>query len=639
MFEFIRTHQRLMQFFLMIFIAPLFVLGGLQVGHFGETATEVAKVGDKIISQQELDYAVREQGPQAAAIPGIKKELLDKLIAEKALTIEAMHDRTYPNAEDIWNFVKVAFPELDKPGLSKEEKVQLYNAVANSKGMTINSLESKVRDFLIAQRTKGAIESTSFESKAVATQVLNSVEQEREVQQIAFKSADFTSQVKITDDLLKAYYNKNLAQFQVPEHAKIEYVVLSVDKLAQLVTVSDADAEKFYKDNQKRYTVEEQRRASHILINAGKTASDAAKAVAKEKAEKLLAQVRKNPADFAKIAKENSEDSGTAVKGGDLDFFSKGMMVKPFQDAVDKLTVGEISDVVQSDYGYHVIMLTGIKPASVKPFDDVKAEIVAELKKQQASKKLSELRESFTNTVFEQADSLKPVVDKLGDKAQLKIETVASVTRKPDANLAPTVVYNNQKFLTALFANDSIKKKQNTEAIEVTPGTLISGRVVEYKVAAQKPFEEVQAIVREAVTQAEAQKLAEKAADDKVAALKAKDDVTGFGDAQTISREKQAGFNPAVLQPIMKADVTKLPAFVKVETPGVGYGVFRINKVNQPATDPTHAAAMQQQLTKVVAQQEAQAYVEALKAKAKVKILHPEAINTPVADGGDGDTK
>jgi len=287
-----------------------------------------------------------------------------------------------------------------------------------------------------------------------------------------------------------------------------------------------------------------------------------------------------------------------------------------------------------------VIMLTAIKAADVKSFDQVKPEIVTELKKQQAAKKLSELRETFSNTVFEQSDSLKPAVDKLGDKAQLKIETVASVARKPDANLAPTVAYNNQKFLTALFSDDSIKKKQNTEAVEVVPGTLISGRIVEYVPAAQKPYEEVQAIVREAVTQVEALTLAQKAAEDKVSALKAKDDVSGFSDAQTVSRAKQAGLNPAVLQAIMKADATTLPSFVKVELPGSGYNVVRINKVIEPATqDPARATALQQQLVRVVAQQEMLAYVEALKAKAKVKILRPDAITTPVTDAGDGESK
>ncbi|HSY29636.1 MAG TPA: peptidylprolyl isomerase, partial [Burkholderiaceae bacterium] len=128
-----------------------------------------------------------------------------------------------------------------------------------------------------------------------------------------------------------------------------------------------------------------------------------------------------------------------------------------------------------------------------------------------------------------------------------------------------------------------------------------------------------------------------KAGEDKVNALKLKDDLTGFGDAQTISRVKQAGFNPAILQTVMKADATKLPAFVEVELPGVGYAVYRINKISQPATpDPARNASIQQQLTRSLGQQEMLAYIEAVKAKAKVKILHPEALNAPA---GDGDSK
>jgi peptidyl-prolyl cis-trans isomerase D len=635
MFEFIRTHQRLMQFFLLIFLAPLFVIGGLQVGRFGESDTEVAKVGDKVISEQELDYAVREQDPRTRNLPDVKQQVLDKLISERVLNFEAAHDRISPTPADIQAFVLKNFPELLT--LPKDERVKRYTAIASSQNMSVAGLEDRVAHMLVFDRTAGEIQSTAFAPKSEVSHLSDVIEQERQVQQILFKSSDFTSQVKITDDLLKAYYNKNLAQFQVPEQVKAEYVVLSVDNLATQIAVSDADAQAYYEQNKKRYVVDEQRRASHILIKVPKGATDVVKAEAKAKAEKLLDEVRKTPSEFAKLAKENSQDEGSAERGGDLDFFSKGMMVKPFQDAVDKLKPGEISDVVQSDFGYHIIMLTAIKPAEVKSFDDVKADIVAELKKQKATKEYSELREAFTNTVYEQADSLKPVVDKLGDKAKLKIETASGVTRKPDPAIAPTVAYNSQKFLTPLFADDSIKNKHNTEAVEVVPGTLISGRVLEYKAASQKPFEEVQAIVREAVTQNEARNLAQKAAEAKLAALKAKDELAGFSDPQTVVRINQSGMNPTVLQTLMNADASKLPAFVEVESPGQGYSVYRINKISQPATpDPTHRGKIQQQLESALAQQEMLAYVEALKQKAKVKILRPDVVNSaPGKDIGD----
>ncbi|MFI4939002.1 MAG: peptidylprolyl isomerase [Burkholderiales bacterium] len=626
MFEFIRTHQRLMQLFLMLIIAPFFIAGGLQVGKFGESDTAVAKVGDKIISQQQLEYALRELDPQAASAPGAKQEVLDKLITERVLGLEAKHDRSSPTAADIQLFVLKNFPELADPSLSQEERAKRYQAIAGSKGMSIAMLEDRIARQLVYERTAGEIQSSVFVPKSVVGRLSDLVEQEREVQQMLFKTADFTSQVKVTDDMLKEYYHKNLAQFQVPEQAKIEYVVLSADILAPKMAVSDADANAYYEQNKKLYGIEEQRRASHILIKVAKGATDVVKADAKAKAEKLLAEARKAPGEFAKLAKENSQDEGSAERGGDLDFFSHGMMAKPFQDAVDKLKVGEISDIVQSDYGYHIIKLTAVKPAVVKAFDDVKADILTELRKQQAAKKYSELRETFTNTVYEQADSLKPVVDKLSDKAGLKIETVAGLARSPDPAVAPTVAYNNQKFLTLLFSDDSIKSKHNTEAVEVSPGTLISGRVVEYKTASQRPFEEVQATVREAVIKIEARKLAQKACEAKLAELKIKDDPTGFTAPQTVSRTRMAGF-PSVAQALMKADVSKLPSFVEVESPMQGYSVYRINKIGQPATpDPANRTAIQQQLGNVLAQQEMHAYIEALKHNAKVKVLRPDAV-------------
>jgi peptidyl-prolyl cis-trans isomerase D len=304
------------------------------------------------------------------------------------------------------------------------------------------------------------------------------------------------------------------------------------------------------------------------------------------------------------------------------------MMVKPFEDTAYKLKQGEISDLVQSDFGYHIIELTGIKPGSVKSLDEIKGEIAAEIKKQKASKKYAELAEIFTNTVYEQADSLKPVADKL----KLNIETVSNLTRQPNPSLAPTATFNNAKFLNALFSDDAIKNKRNTDAVEVAPSTLIAGRIVEYKPATKRPFSEVQAIVREHVTQIEATKLAKKAGEAKLAALKAKDDTAGFSEAKTVSRAKEGGIDRAAFGDVMKADVSKLPTFVGTELVG-GYGVYRINKVMQPATvDKTKMASDQQQFENGLAQQEMVSYIDALKQKSKVKILKPVVTNTASTD-------
>jgi peptidyl-prolyl cis-trans isomerase D len=430
--------------------------------------------------------------------------------------------------------------------------------------------------------------------------------------------------------MLQDYYVKNAKEFEIPEQIKADYVVLDSAAVAAQVTVSDADIKSYYDNNLSRYTTPEERRASHILVSVKKDAPAAELAAAKAKAEGLLAQVRKNPADFAKVAKANSQDTASAEMGGDLGYFGPGMMVKPFEDAAGKLKQGEISDLVQSDFGYHIIEVTGIKPAVIKPIDEVKADIGAEIKKQLAARKFTELAEAFSNTVYEQADSLKPVADKM----HLQIQSAANLGRQPNPAAAPAAApYNNPKFLAALYSDEALKNKHNTEAIEIAPNTFIAGHVVEYKPVTKRSFDEVKAIISDKVTRTEEAALAKKAGEEKLAALKAQDSASGFGAVQTVSRVKNQGVNPVAFEALMKANVNKLPAYVGVVLPQQGYGLYRIAKVGQPAAqDQARRTAEQQQITGVLGQQEMLAYVDVLKEKAKVKILKPVATITA---GGD----
>ncbi|MDB5728719.1 MAG: peptidylprolyl isomerase [Noviherbaspirillum sp.] len=630
MFEFIRTHRRLMQFLLLLLIVPSFALVGLEgYNSFRAGDNAVAKVGGQSITQQELDNALRQQmdrlrqmlgqqfDPTMFDTPEARQSVLDNLIAQRVLAAEATRNHLAITDQTLQQTI-LAVPGLTTPdGKFDSDR---YRTLLAAQGMTPAMYEARLRQDLVMQQLNGAIQSTAFAPKTIATRLSELNDQEREVQESLFRQSDFVAQVKVTDDMLKAYYEKNARQFTIPEQVKAEYVVLNNDMLANQITVSDADLKSYYEQNSKLYTVEEQRRASHILIAVKKDASAAERSAAKSKAENLLTQLRKNPGDFAKLAKENSQDPGSAERGGDLDFFGKGMMVKPFEDAAFKLKQDEISNLVESDFGYHIIRLTGTKPASVQTFDEVKGDIAAEIKKQQAAKKYTELAESFTNTVYEQSDSLKPVADNL----KLKIESVSGLTREPNPNIAPTAPYNQPKFLNALFSDDALKSKRNTEAIEIAPNTLIAGRVVEHKPVSTRPFDEVKNLVRERVVQAEALSLAKKAGEAKLAEAKAKGGAAGFSAAKTISRSKSNAVNGSAAEAIMKADVTKLPAYLGVELPGQGYGVYRINKVAQPATvDNARRQSEQQQIAGAMAQQEMFAYIDALKQKAKVKITPP----------------
>jgi peptidyl-prolyl cis-trans isomerase D len=626
MFEFIRTHQRLMQILLAIIIVPSFAFVGIgSYKSFGDDANTIAKIDGKPLSQLEFDNAIRTQldsyrqrmGAQFDQklfdTPEFKQNILDQLIAERAVAAEVVRSHLSVSDAQLQKAIK------DQFGGEGAFDMERYKAILAAQGMTPTMYDQRMRSEMTLLQLGNAIQNTGFAPRTVAKTLSDIGSQEREVQELLMPVTDFVPQVKVTDEMVKAYYDKNAKFFEVPEQAKIEYVVLNSDAVMSQVAVTDAEVAAYYEANKAGFTAPESRRAAHILIALKKGASAAEVAAAKAKADAIVAELRKNPGDFAKVAKAKSEDPVSGEQGGDLDIVTKGALPAPVEAAVLKLKQGEISDPVQSDFGFHVLTVTALKPAVVKPLDEVKTEVAEVLKKQKAAKKYSEMAEAFTNTVYEQSDSLKPVADKLG----LKIETAANVSRAPSPMAGP-LPYNNAKFLAALFTNESISNKRNTEAVETAPSTLVAGRIVEFKPASKRPLAEVDAAIRQRVTMEEAAKLAAKAGADKLAALKKSGDAAGFAAAKLVSRSKTEGLNGLAAQAVFKADVTKLPAYVGVDVPGMGYGIYRIGKVQQPeAQDEARRKSEAEQINGIVAQQEMHDYIELLKQKAKVKILKP----------------
>ncbi len=632
MFEFIRTHKRLMQIFLMLLIVPSFVLVGVSsYQNKGDDANAVANVDGQKITQQEWEQAQRQQMDRYRQMfgaqfdqkmfetPEAKQSILDNLIAERALQNEIA--RNHLTINDVTLAKTIAGIEAFKKADGSFDMEQ-YKAALAAQGMTPATFDARLRRDMSMQQLSGAVQATAFAPRTVATRLSDINDEEREVQELVFPAADYTSQVKVTDEMVKAFYEKNAALFLIPEQVKAEYVLFTPETVESQVTVSDSEIADFYAKNKARFATPEQRTASHILINAKKDAPAAVKAAAQAKAEAVLAQVRKNPADFAKIAKAESQDTGSAELGGDLGVVEKGAFVKPVEDAIYQLKQGEISGIVPSEYGFHIITVTSLKPATEKTQEQAKDEIVAELKKSKMSKKYSELAEAFSNTLYEQSDSLKPAADKF----KLKIETVDNLARKPSPALA-AAPFNNAKFLAAIFSDDSLKNKRNTEAVQAGPNVLIAGRVLEFKPATKRPLAEVDAVIRQRVTIEEAAKLARKAGEAKLAAAKASGDAAGFGEVKLVSRTKEPGINTAAAMDVLKADVSKLPAYVGVDLPGQGFGVYRIGKVSQSASpDAARRKSELEQITTALGQQDMYNYIEVVKQKAKVKVLHKPVV-------------
>ncbi len=634
MFDFIRTHQRLMQFVLLLIIFPSFVVGGV-VGFSSFTGKrpEIAKIGSESIPVDEFNQALRNQldrmkqayGPdfdtQLLNTPEMRKDILDGLIARKVVAVETKASKIVTTDEAIQKNI------LETPGLRKPDNTfdkDRYRSLLAAQGLTPLAYEATLRQDLATQQLVDSIQGSAITSRTVAERIALISEQERDVQSIGFKVKDFVSEVKVTDDMMRSFYEKNSVQFEVPESVSVEYLVLSADALADKVSVTDSELTAYYDNNKNRFSTEELRQASHILLNLAKDAGDSEKKAVMAKAESLLAQLRKDPTQFAKLAKENSQDPSSAQNGGDLGFFKRGAMVKAFDETVFKLKQGEMSGLVSTEYGVHIIQLNAIKPAAVKPFDEVRGELAVEIRKQKASKAFAEAAENFTNLV-EQSDNLQTVADKMG----LKLEKAANLGRQPNPALPPSVPSNNQKFLKAVFSDEAIKKKHNIDPTEIAPNTLVSARVLEFKPKSKRPFEDVKSAIQAQLVQSEAQALAKKAGIAKIATLKGTDSTVGFSNVQTVSRTKKTEVSPEAVQAILKADVQKLPAFVGVETAGVGYEVYRISKVSSGVPDMGRRANELRQLENAIAQQDMFSYLEALKQRLKVSI-NQSALNSKI---------
>jgi peptidyl-prolyl cis-trans isomerase D len=449
--------------------------------------------------------------------------------------------------------------------------------------------------------------------------------EKREIQVARFNPSDFASKLNPTDAELEQFYKANEKMFQAPEQASIEFLLLDVAAVTKGIAVNDADLKTYYEQNAQRLSSAEERRASHILIASPKTAPAADRQKASAKAAELLANVQKAPDSFADVARKNSQDPGSAANGGDLDFFARGAMVKPFEDAAFAMKKGELSGVVESDFGYHIIKLTDIKASKQRSFEEMKPELEADLKKQQAQKKFAETAEIFTNGVYEQSDALKPLAERL----KLEVRSSSNVTRQPVAGVTGALA--NAKFLNAIFSPDSIEKKRNTEAIEIAPSQLVSGRVVQYTPARTRPLAEVKSVVRERWIAERSAQDARKDGETKLAAWKAAPATAVLPAAVVVSREQTQQLPNEVVDAALRADISALPAkpaLVGIDLGAQGYAIVKVNKLVARET-PAEAVVKQgrDQYTQAWTAAENLAYYNGLKErfKADIKVSKPAA--------------
>ena len=632
MLESIRKNSKIVMILLFLLIIPSFIFVGVDQSYFSESSPTVARVDGNDIKQSDWDNAHRvESDRMRAEMPNLDPKLLDSPEAKYATLERMVRDRvlaaaaqkmhlTTSDAQLVRTLQGIpAIASLRKPDGSLD--ADGYRALVASQGMTPEGFEANLRRNLALNQVMGSVLETSLTTPATTDAAMNAVLQRREIQVAMFNAEPYKAALQPSADDLKAFYEAHQSQFRKPEQADIEYVVLDLNTVKQGIQLNEDDVRTYYKENAARLAgVSEERRASHILINAPQSASAEERAKAKAKAEELLAQVRAKPETFADVAKAQSQDTGSAANGGDLGFFGRGAMVAPFEQAAFALPKGGISDVVESDFGYHIIQVTDAKQPPVPSFEQLRPKIVEELQQQQAQRKYAEVADTFSNLVYEQADSLQPVAEKLG----LKVQKATGVLRtaKPDAQ-GPLA---NSRFLETLFAPESLNSKRNTEAVEFGTSQMVAGRITQYEAAHTEPLTAVEAEVKRQWVADKAAAQAQKAGEEKLAEWKADaSKAQGLAAAQVVSRNDPQGLPREVVDAALVAAVKGgAAAWTGVSLGQNGYAVVKVNKIVSPENQGAEFAQQAaQQYVQLWSSAEGAAYYDMLKQRFKVQIKVP----------------
>jgi len=608
-------------------IAITFALFGVDSYMKGDKRSGmIAEVGDIGISRDALANEVRTQAdrmresmgpafdPAVTETKDFRKQVLDSLIDRSAMLQDAQKlGILTPDA-----YVAAVLAQI--PAFQEDGKFSRtrYEAVLRQNGRSPVQFENELRQGFMLETLASPVTLASFPSREVAAQIARLVAQQREISWVDIAPASVAGEVKITPADIERYYSANKATFTEPQQIRAEYAVLDVATVAAGIAVSDQAVADYYAAHAAEFGQPEQRSASHILIAVDKNADAATRARAKAKATALYQTLLKTPDRFAELARKESQDPGSAAQGGSLGQFARGMMVKPFEDAVFGMKPREIRGPVESDFGYHIIRLDAIHPAQTAPLAQVRAAVVDSLRKQQAQKQFADMAENFGNLVYENAGSLQPAAS----ATKLTIRQSDWMTAKS----APPP-FDNAALAEALFSPESVKSKQNTEAIEVKPGTLVAARVTEVRPARLKPLAEVSSAIESSLRAEQTASLLKRKGESTIQSLEKGDEPgLAWSAFKVVGRQPGEILDAAGARAVFRAKADKLPAYAGFARADGSYRIVRVTRVLDPATsDPMLAASIESGLVQAQQRADMKAMLTLVKAGQKINI-RPDAI-------------
>ena len=494
-------------------LAVVFVFWGVEFvrvgggGAGGGIEVNGEKIDAEAVRREFQEELTRVQAAQATGeVPAGVREEIGRTVLERIVRRELVRRR----ADELGFRVSDASVMAS---LQQEPAFQVagqfskdaYYAAVRSIGLSPHQFESEQRAALTVQQLDRGIGVSSFVLPKEASRAIALRDAQREFGWVVVPRAAFMAAASVGDAAVKAWYESNKSQFMTAESVALQYVELNLADVQATVSADEAALRGFYEQNADRYTTVERRHARHILITPGKD-----RAAARSKAQSLYEQLQKG-ADFAALARRESQDPGSAAQGGDLGWAEKSAYVGPFADALFSMKPGELRGPVETEFGFHVIRLEGIEPGHRRTFEEVRAEIATEYARAEAEKIFGDRQELLDTRSFEAAGNLQQVADEL----KLPLRTLPAFTRQGGGTLG-----GDAKLVAAVFQDD-VLAGQSIPVIELGPGRVVAVRVTAHEKPRQRPLEAVRDKVAAIVREAEAGRAANAAADRTLAELKA----------------------------------------------------------------------------------------------------------------------
>jgi len=625
MLHFIRDHaQGWIAWVIVGLISIPFALWGVNSYLTGASDVVVAEVNGKEIKQAELQQSLQQYRDQMRNMlgeqfdpamfegPMVKRNVLDGLIEQQLLrdANEALGQRI--SDAEISQVIRTT-PAFQRDG---EFDSEYYEMVLARVGYNPSRYEQQLRTDLMSQQLTQNIETTAMATEKEVRQALRLQEQKRELAYGVVPVQEYVEQVTVTDAEVTQYYEENQGNYQAPEQLKLNYIELSVAAIASELSVTQETLKQFYADNQEQFVGPQQRRASHILIEGNN--SDAEEAI------KAIVTRIQDGEDFAALAEELSQDPGSASQGGDLGFFERDVMDPAFEEAAFALqNVGDISEPVKTEFGYHLIKLTDIKQPEGKDFAEARDEIEKLYRRQQAETIFYDKAEQLANVSYENPDNLDVAAEDVG----LEIKTTESFTRKG----TESGIASEQKVIGAAFADDVLKNDLNSAVIELTDSELVVIHKNSYTPSSVLPFKSVSPAIKQQLLFEKASEKAREHGESVLAKLKQGTDVSNllqnWQETEFYGRDSD-NVSIQILQrafAMPKPDATA--QFAGFTANNGNYILIKLTAVEEgkPAdVKPQDQQALKKQLAQVHANAEVQAFIKSLRADADIEILDKE---------------